>query len=167
LILLALGVGCLGVGCTQPAPKTQASSGISPETVPSLALLGSGEGLERSSSVDGTVSGSGSGQSCEAVRDEEAEKARSRGVDVEEPPDEHGEKIRAVLDDGSYLNACDVSPRATVELCAAIMNGQARGVTVTMQLGTRAQADCVADEVRKLEFPEHELVFIARTAFDP
>jgi hypothetical protein len=160
-------LGLLALACGKPEPRAANDSGINPDSVPSLALLGSGTGLDRSGSLSTSVSGSGGGRTCEAVRDEEAEKARTRGVDLEEPPDDHTEQIRAVLDAGDYLNGCDVPEAAGIELCAAILDGEARGVTVTMHPGTRADADCVADAVRRLEFPSHELVFIARTAFEP
>jgi hypothetical protein len=60
-----------------------------------------------------------------------------------------------------------VPATATVEVCAAIMEGQAVGVTVNINPGTESQASCVADAVRRMTFPEHELVSVAHTEFLP
>lgn len=129
-------------------------------SVPALALLdGSTERGEE-------ISSSGAGESCEAVSNAAREEARELGAG-EEAGDEHNDEIRAVLNDGHFLNDCRVPETSGVELCVAVADGVAKGVTVWMKPGTTEQADCIADKIRELSFPEHDLVSVARTNFDP
>jgi hypothetical protein len=85
----------------------------------------------------------------------------------EEASEEHNQEIRELLSAGDFLNDCSVPETSGVELCVAVVNGAAKGVTVWMKPGTQSQANCVADRIRELSFPEHELVSVARTQFDP
>ncbi len=147
-------VGCAGT------PEAASPTAINPQSVPSLALLSGG--LRRGEDV----SGSGSGDSCEVVSNEALQRAREQGAG-EEAPAEHGDQIREVLNSGGFLNDCEVPSTAGVELCVAVIDGMAKGVTVWVRPGTVEDANCVADRIRALAFPEHELVSIARTNFDP
>ncbi len=154
LAVVAVAVGCGGAAEPPSEPK------INPQTVPSLALL---DGSSRRAEE---ISSSGAGETCEAVSNAAREHAREHGAG-EEASEEHNEEIRSVLNDGKFLNACEVPSSAAVELCVAVVGGTAKGVTVFMKPGTVELADCVAEHIRRLAFPEHDLVSVARTQFDP
>jgi hypothetical protein len=158
---LRLGLALLLGACGASHPEPEEAHEVNRDSVPSLALLD--HGSERREDV----SSSGSGRRCEEVIDEQRRKAQNDGVSTEEPPEDHAEEIKAVLNQGNYLGSCSVPPSATVEVCAAILDGQAVGVTVNVDPGTESQASCVADAVRRMSFPEHELVSVARTEFLP
>jgi hypothetical protein len=113
------------------------------------------------------VSSSGTGESCEAVSTAERERALASGAAEEEAPEEHATEITHVLNQGHYLNDCQLPERSGVELCVAVIDGEARGVTVSLRPGTHEQAACIANQIRRLSFPSHALVSIARTEFEP
>jgi hypothetical protein len=71
----------------------------------------------------------------------------------------------AVLNNGSYLNSCGVPASTHVNVCAAVQNGRAVGVTVTMDPPNPGMASCVAGRVRGLSFPSNPKLDIARTSF--
>ena len=147
------------VGCGA-STKDADSPEVTPETVPSLALLGTaGRGEE--------ASASGDGPSCEDVIDRERRRAESGDAAGEEPPVEHDDDIRATLSSGDYLNGCNVDDIAAIDVCAAIIDGRADGVTVELNPGNAGQAACVANAIRRIDFPTHHLVSVARTSFEP
>ena len=153
-----VGLGLAVAACAStPGPEEPR---INPTSVPSLALL------EGSNTRGEDLSGSGSGASCEEVSDEARREAREMGAG-EEASEEHGEEIREVLNDGHFLTECDVPSASAVELCVAVADGVAKGVTVWLKPGSQEAITCVADKIRELSFPQHELVSIARTNFDP
>ena len=110
------------------------------------------------------IVGHGDGPSCDQGRSDwlAANTARS-----EEAPDEHKEAIKEQLNRGTYLNDCSVPPSSAVKICAAIVDGAAVGVTVTLAPGEQGQADCVADSIRRMEFSEHGDLAVATTTFEP
>lgn len=71
----------------------------------------------------------------------------------------------AVLNNGAYLNACGVPASTKVNVCAAVQNGRAVGVTVSMDPPNPSAASCVAGRVRGLSFPSHPKLDVARTTF--
>ena len=71
----------------------------------------------------------------------------------------------AVLNNGSYLNSCGVPTSTKVNVCAAVQNGRAVGVTVSMDPPNPTAASCVAGRVRGLSFPSHPKLDVARTTF--
>ena len=52
-----------------------------------------------------------------------------------------------------------------VNICAAVQNGRAVGVTVTTTPSNPGIASCVAAQVRGLGFPAHPRMDVARTTF--
>ena len=141
-------------------PKSEAEEPeISPTTVPSLDLLGS---VER-----GDAEGSGDGPSCRDVINEERRRAERGEIGGEEPPPENSDEIKELLNSGKFIGACNVPETARVEICAAIIDGAAKGVTVKIDPGSQDQASCVADAIRRIAFPSHPLVEVARSAFEP
>lgn len=73
-------------------------------------------------------------------------------------------QLGAVLNTGSYLNSCGVPSNMSVNVCAAIQNGRAVGVTVTTTPRS-AKAGCIAGQIRKLRFPSNPKLDITRTTF--
>jgi hypothetical protein len=97
------------------------------------------------------------------------EQARSRYI---EELDEHGQndqsdltvnQVGPVLTNGSYVTACGAPLSMHVNVCAAVQNGRARGVTVTTEPPDGAISNCIADAVRKMVFPSSPKMDIATT----
>jgi len=70
-----------------------------------------------------------------------------------------------VLGKGTYLNACSVPSTTKVSVCAAVQNGRAVGVTVTMNPRNPQLEGCVAGRIRGMPFPSNPKLDIARTNF--
>lgn len=81
------------------------------------------------------------------------------------PPDLTAGAYGAVLNKGSYLNSCGVPPSMAVNICAAVQNGRAVGVTVTTDPPSPGIASCVAGQVRSMGFPAHPRLDVTRTSF--
>jgi len=157
LVLSCLVLAACG-GAEEKEPETPK---ISVDTVPSLALLGRGRGDRV-----GQVSGYGSGTSCRKAVDV-ARRAAEAGDIPEEPPPEHDDDVKEILNNGAYLNRCEVPEDSAIDICAVVKDGGATGVTVELSAGTENQANCVADAVRGLAFPAHEAASVPRTHFAP
>jgi len=69
-----------------------------------------------------------------------------------------------VLNGGGYFSHCGVPFSMSVNICAAVQNGRAVGVTVTTNPKS-GKAACVANAVRRLSFPSHPKLDITRTTF--
>ncbi|HVY44347.1 MAG TPA: hypothetical protein VHB21_00650 [Minicystis sp.] len=104
----------------------------------------------------------GGGMSCEAAQARYVEEYK---MGNNGPPDLTAGAYGAVLNRGSYLNACGVPPSMTVNVCAAVQNGRAVGVTVSTSPHNGGIASCVAAQVRALSFPSHPRLDVARTTF--
>jgi hypothetical protein len=119
--------------------------------------------------VGGPAPGGGSypvlsgGGSCEAAQARYVEEYKLGGGNG--PPDLTAGAYGAVLNKGSYLNACGVPSTMSVSVCAAVQNGRAIGVTVTTSPSNPGIASCVAGQVRGLPFPSHPRLDVARTTF--
>jgi eukaryotic-like serine/threonine-protein kinase len=100
------------------------------------------------------------GMSCEA-----AQKRYVEDYDKSSPPDLTAGAFGSVLNNGSYLNACGVPSSTKVNVCAAIQNGRAVGVTVTLNPSDAKLAGCVAGAVRGMSFPSHPRLDVTRTSF--
>jgi len=100
------------------------------------------------------------GKSCEA-----AQRAYVLSYEDGAPPDLTAGAYAAVLNRGTYLNACGVPSNMSVSVCAAVQNGHAVGVTVTTNPRNRGIAACVAGAVRGLGYPSHPRLDVARTFF--
>ena len=94
--------------------------------------------------------------------------ARDRYVESYEqdaPPDLSAGQYGAVLNRGTYLNACGVPGNMSVSICAAVQNGQAVGVTVTTKPKNGGIASCIAGQIRSMSFPAHPRLDITTTTF--
>ena len=101
--------------------------------------------------------------SCEAAQARYVEEYKLSGNDG--PPDLTAGAYGAVLNKGSYLNACGVPSNMAVNVCAAVQNGHAVGVTVRTEPPNPGIQGCIAGAVRALPFPSHPRLDVARTAF--
>jgi hypothetical protein len=76
-------------------------------------------------------------------------------------------ELAAVLNDGSYLRGCGVSDRERLQICAAVRDGRALGVTVCMGSDRREAAECVAEAVRGRKFRKQDRLDLIQTTFEP
>ncbi len=117
-------------------------------------------GGKRGTAVAGDHPVVGGGKSCEA-----AQRAYVLSYEDGAPPDLTAGAYAAVLNRGTYLNACGVPSNMSVSVCAAVQNGRAVGVTVNTKPKNRGIASCVANSVRGMGFPSHPRLDVARTHF--
>lgn len=103
------------------------------------------------------------GTSCEGAAAKYSEEYRINGNNG--PPDLTAGAYGAVLNRGGYLNSCGVPPSMGVNICAAVQNGRAVGVTVTTDPPSPGIASCIAGQVRSLPFPSHPRLDVTRTTF--
>ncbi|EYF07610.1 hypothetical protein [Chondromyces apiculatus] len=105
----------------------------------------------------------GGGMSCEAAQARYVEeyKMGSSGT----PADLTAGAYGAVLNKGSYLNSCGVPSSMSVNICAAVQNGRAVGVTVSTNPSNPGIASCVAGQIRGIGFPSHPRLDVTRTTF--
>lgn len=103
------------------------------------------------------------GTSCEGAAAKYSEEYKMGGNNG--PPDLTAGQYGAVLNRGSYLNACGVPSNMAVNVCAAVQNGRAVGVTVTTDPPSPGVASCVAGQVRSMAFPAHPRLDVTRTTF--
>ncbi len=71
----------------------------------------------------------------------------------------------AVLNRGSYFGHCGVPSNVTLNICAAVQNGRAVGVTVSTKPRNAGVNRCVSSAVRGLSFPSHPRLDVTRTTF--
>jgi len=107
--------------------------------------------------------GSSDGTTCEQARDQYVEEINVGGPAG--AADLKAEDFAAVLNNGSYLNPCDVPTTSKVVICAAVQNGHAVGVTVLLDPPSPPLEICVAGQVRQLTFPTHAKMDIVNVNF--
>lgn len=105
----------------------------------------------------------GGGMSCEAARDKYVEDWTIGGGTG--APDLSDSGAGAVLNNGTYLNSCGVPSSVAVNICVAIQNGRAVGVTVVTDPKSGGYSSCIASAVRNMSFPGSPRLSVARTAF--
>ena len=106
--------------------------------------------------------GSSDGVTCEEARERHVEEiaiGKKGGADLS------AKDFDAILADGKYLAACDVTTATKVSVCVAVQNGAAVGVTIAMSPSSEDLEKCVAKEVRALAFPSHPRLDGVRTEF--
>ena len=103
------------------------------------------------------------GTSCEGAAAKYNEEYKINGNNG--PPDLTAGAYNAVLGRGTYLNACGVPASMGVNVCAAVQNGRAVGVTVSTTPPDRRIQSCVAAGVRGLSFPSNPKLDVATTNF--
>jgi hypothetical protein len=145
------GVGCGGAGPTVAPAEAPHTDAPAPEPAPAPR-------------TSHPVESNGSGAGCTAAVD--AWVAESGG-ETANPPPEYDAELQKALNRGTYLNQCSVPPSTDVQICAAVLEGTVRGVTVALDPAEQAQADCVAAAVERMEFSSQKVMALTRTRFEP
>ena len=137
--------------CLPPKPK-QSDSG----TVASSRAPQAESGLE-----------AGAAQSPGARSCEEAHGAYLRAHPTPDPSAStaHDPQLQSILNKGTYLDACRVPGTTAVDICAAIQDGAAIGVTVRVTPPNEGIAACIDGKVRAMRFPPDPSMSIAHTKF--
>lgn len=105
----------------------------------------------------------GGGQSCESARNAYVEEMTMGGPKGQ--ADLTAGQYGSVLNRGSYFAHCGVPDAMGINICAAVQNGRAVGVTVTTKpRDPRIQA-CIAAGVRGLSFPSNPKLDVSTTNF--
>jgi hypothetical protein len=104
----------------------------------------------------------GGGQSCESAQAAYVEEMSMSGGGQK---DITGGQYGAVLNRGGYFAHCGVPDSMSLNICAAVQNGRAVGVTVHTKPPDRRIQACVAAGVRGLSFPAHPKLDVTRTSF--
>jgi hypothetical protein len=76
-----------------------------------------------------------------------------------------GGQYGSILNRGSYFGHCGVPNATGLNICAAVQNGRAVGVTVVARPRNRGIESCVSAAVRGLKFPSHPKLDVTRTTF--
>jgi hypothetical protein len=80
-------------------------------------------------------------------------------------PDLTRDAFAAVLENGAYLNRCEIPARTALEICAAVQDGKVVGVTVASEPRSPSINACVRRVVAGLRFPSNSRLDITRTHF--
>jgi len=127
----------------QPAPDAEPDAPPPPETAPDT----------RGPSV-----------SCEAAMARNNEQliiGAARG-----PADITRDAYASILQNGRYLSACSIPERTVFEICAAVKEGRAVGITVVSSPTSPALNACVRGAVARLKFPQNPRLDVTHTRFD-
>ena len=102
--------------------------------------------------------------SCEAAiarNNEQLTIGAARG-----PADITREAYAAILQNGRYLAGCSVPDRTVFEICAAVKDGHAIGITIVSNPPSQALNACVRGAVARLKFPQNSRLDVTHTRFD-
>ena len=72
----------------------------------------------------------------------------------------------SILQNGRYLAACSVPERTVFEICAAVKEGRAVGITVVSSPASPALNACVRGAVARVKFPSNQHLDVTHTRFD-
>lgn len=119
-----------------------------------------GKGVSVASDGTPVLSGGGSCESAVAAYNEVLNMGDKKGqADITRG------QYAGVLNNGSYVSACGAPASMAVNVCAAVQNGRAVGVTVTTKPHNAGIASCIASKVRGMSFPSNPKLDVARTTF--
>jgi hypothetical protein len=76
------------------------------------------------------------------------------------------ETYASILQNGRYLSACSIPERTVFEICAAVKDGRAIGITVVSTPSSPKLNACVRSSVARLEFPRNRRLDVTHTRFD-
>jgi hypothetical protein len=102
--------------------------------------------------------------SCEAAiarNNEQITIGGPRGV-----ADTTREAYAGILQNGRYLSSCVIPDRTVFEICAAVKNGRAVGITVVSSPANPQLNACVRGAVGRLKFPQNPRLDVTHTRFD-
>lgn len=121
-----------------------------------------GSGAGRVVGKAGNIPILGGGMSCEAAQAAYVEEMKMGPTGQ---ADLTAGQFQQVLGNGAYLNGCGVPDSMSVNICAAIQNGRAVGVSVRTSPSSPKHSGCIAGAVRRLSFPSHPKLDVTRTSF--
>ena len=81
-------------------------------------------------------------------------------------PDLTRDAFASVLENGAYLNRCEIPARVALDICAAVQNGKVVGITVTSTPRSPNVNACVRRAVASLHFPQSARLDVTRTRFE-
>ena len=102
--------------------------------------------------------------SCESVAataNQSVDLRAARGA-----PDLTRDAFASVLENGAYLARCAPPARTALEICAAVQDGKAIGVSVASEPRDPALNACVRRAVAALRFPSSARLDVTRTRFE-
>jgi hypothetical protein len=102
---------------------------------------------------------------CEAVLANENEEMDLTKT-ASSAPDVTRGAYATVLERGGYLMPCGVPAGMTLDVCAAIRDGRAVGITVVTSPADARVRACVRNAVRAIAFPRSPRLDVTRTRFD-
>jgi hypothetical protein len=82
------------------------------------------------------------------------------------PADITREAYASILQNGRYLAGCSIPDRTVFEICAAVKDGRAIGVTVVSSPSSPALNACVRNAIGRLKFPQNARLDVTHTRFD-
>jgi len=82
------------------------------------------------------------------------------------PADVTREAYASILQNGRYLAACTIPDRTVFEICAAVKDGRAIGITIVSSPASAALNSCVRNAVARLKFPQNSRLDVTHTRFD-
>jgi len=103
------------------------------------------------------------GMSCEGARARYVEEINIGGGKGQ--ADLTAGQFAGVLNNGAYIVACGTPQSMHVNVCAAVQNGRAVGVTVTTDPPNGGIAGCIASRIRSMSFPSNPKLDVATTRF--
>ena len=148
----------------QDTVEIQGDESTNVETDSALSIKGKkgGKARRRAGGSAGGIPVVSGGQSCEAALDSYNE---MKSMGDQGQADLTVGQLGRVLNSGSYFSHCGVSSSMAVNICAAVQNGRAVGVTVSTRPNDAKKASCIASAVRNLSFPSHPKLDVTRTSF--
>jgi hypothetical protein len=81
-------------------------------------------------------------------------------------PDITREAYAGILQNGRYLSGCSIPERTVFEICAAVKDGRAVGITIVSNPASPALNSCVRRAVSRLKFPQNSRLDVTHTRFD-
>jgi hypothetical protein len=103
------------------------------------------------------------GMSCEAAQAAYVEEMNVGGPRGQ--ADITASQYGSIMNGGSYLNGCGLPSSTAVDVCVAVQNGRAVGVSVRTRPHNGGAAGCIASHVRGMSFPAHPKLDVTRTSF--
>lgn len=100
------------------------------------------------------------GMSCQAAQAAYVEEIKMQGGQADISRGQYAN----IMNNGNYFSHCGVPSNVSVNICVAVQNGRAVGVTVSTQ-PNHGSRNCVASAVRKLKFPSHPKLDVVRVSF--
>jgi hypothetical protein len=76
------------------------------------------------------------------------------------------EAYASILQNGRYLAGCSIPDRTVFEICAAVKDGRAVGITIVSSPASPELNRCVRKAVARLKFPQNSRLDVTHTRFD-